>query len=116
MTAKQIIVDRLNNIANDDQLQIESIENLEFADTTANHKQENQLAIESLTKRSATIAKMAEIVDAKGIANLTDFRQLLIHKFYVRGRNADSGTFYSEVDRLIVTLETLIQLGVNEVR
>jgi hypothetical protein len=110
----QIIVQRLEAIAHDDDLQCESILNTEFMDSDQD-KQENKLVIQTLTNRAEGIRKIATVIEAKGLNDLVAFRQLIIKKFFNRGYTPLSGTFYLEVDRLITTLETLINIGVTSI-
>lgn len=110
----QIIVQRLEAIAHDDDLQCESILNTEFMDSER-EKQENKLVIQTLANRAEGIRKIAAVIEAKGLNDLVAFRQLIIKKFFNRGYTPLSGTFYLEVDRLITTLETLINMGVTSI-
>lgn len=110
----QIIVQRLEAIAHDDDLQCESILNTEFMDFDQ-EKQENKLVIQTLANRAEGIRKIATVIEAKGLNDLVAFRQLIIKKFFNRGYTPLSGTFYLEVDRLITTLETLINMGVTSI-
>lgn len=110
----QIIVQRLEAIAHDDDLQCESILNTEFMDSER-EKQENKLVIQTLANRAEGIRKIATVIEAKGLNDLVAFRQLIIKKFFNRGYTPLSGTFYLEVDRLITTLETLINMGVTSI-
>ena len=110
----QIIVQRLEAIAHDDDLQCESILNTEFMDCDQ-EKQENKLVIQTLANRAEGIRKIATVIEAKGLNDLVAFRQLIIKKFFNRGYTPLSGTFYLEVDRLITTLETLINMGVTSI-
>lgn len=110
----QVIVKRLEAIAHDDDLQCESILNTEFMDSERD-KEENQLVIQTLTNRADGIRKIAAVIEAKGLNDLVAFRQLIIKKFFNRGYTPLSGTFYLEVDRLITTLETLINIGVTSI-
>lgn len=112
MEVYQIVVDRLEAMANDDDLQIESIHNTEFMDSEQD-KIGNKYAIEQLSKRASVIRNIASTIESKGLNNIAEFRQLMIHKFFVRGKTPLSGTFYKEVDRLIVVLETLRSLGID---
>jgi hypothetical protein len=110
----QIVVQRLEAIAHDDDLQCESILNTEFMDSEK-EKQENKLVIQTLANRAEGIRKIATVIEAKGLNDLVAFRQLIIKKFFNRGYTPLSGTFYLEVDRLITTLETLINMGVTSI-
>lgn len=110
----QIIVQRLEAIAHDDDLQCESILNTEFKDSEQ-EKQENKLVIQTLANRAEGIRKIATVIEAKGLNDLVAFRQLIIKKFFNRGYTPLSGTFYLEVDRLITTLETFINMGVTSI-
>lgn len=110
----QIVVQRLEAIAHDDDLQCESILNTEFMDSEK-EKQENKLVIQTLVNRAEGIRKIATVIEAKGLNDLVAFRQLIIKKFFNRGYTPLSGTFYLEVDRLITTLETLINMGVTSI-
>ena len=114
MEFHQIIVQRLEAIAHDDDLQCESILNTEFMDSER-EKQENKLVIQTLANRAEGIRKIAAVIEAKGLNDLVAFRQLIIKKFFNRGYTPLSGTFYLEVDRLITTLETLINMDVTSI-
>lgn len=114
MEFHQIVVQRLEAIAHDDDLQCESILNTEFMDSEK-EKQENKLVIQTLANRAEGIRKIATVIEAKGLNDLVAFRQLIIKKFFNRGYTPLSGTFYLEVDRLITTLETLINMGVTSI-